>query len=356
MTNKLLMIPHGLSANIYVRELGRAYQKLGINVAYNADNLAESNLAPGILHLHWPEEQYRWSGSGSPETRAKFFLEKLAHLKSSGTRIVWTVHNMAPHEFRESSLDRHVYQSVIDLAELIVHHCEYSRQLLSQEYKVAPTKSQIVCPHGHFLAYPSGITKQAARSKLGIPHDAFVYLQFGQVRAYKGLSTMLNVFSRLRVPNKYLLVAGRYSAPQGRTRFFERARIAYLKRFRSNTLLCLQEVPDEDVQIYMAAGDVLVLTHTAGLNSGVAVLGMSFGKPVIAPDIGCIGAVLGQGSNFLYQPGSISELTAAMKGSASADLAHIGTINRTASARWTWDDMARSILYALGSPVTVQEK
>lgn len=346
----MLLIPHNLSANLYVRELGRAYQKLGMDVVYSADNLAENNLRPRVLHLQWPEEQYRWSGLGTPEARAKSFQENLARLKAAGTRIVWTVHNITPHEFRDNPLDHQVYQTVIDLADLVVHHCEDSRQLLSSHYKVNPAQHQIVCPHGHFLAYPQGIAKQAARLKLGIPDDALVYLQFGQIRAYKGISTMLRSFSRLRLQNKYLLVAGRYSLPDGGAHFHERARIALVKRFGSRTLLRLEEIPHDEVQIYLNAADVLVLTHTAGLNSGVAVLGMSFGKPVIAPDVGCISSVLAQGSNFIYQPGNIDQLTNAMKTAASADLAEIGRKNRALAARWSWDDMAQTIQQALDSP------
>lgn len=350
MRNRLLLVPHGLSANIYVRELGRAYQKLGIDVSYGADNLTESNLTPDILHLQWPEEHYRWTGMGSPEERAKSFLEKLAFLKSKGTQIVWTVHNIAPHEFRANALDRHVYQFVINLADLIVHHCECSKHLLGQTYIVAPDKVQIVCPHGHFLAYPSGITKAEARRKLGIPEDVFVYLQFGQVRAYKGISLMLQAFSRLRLHNKYLLIAGRYAAPQGGANFIERLRVAFIKRFNTRAHLCLKEVAHEDVQTYLTAADALVLTHTAGLNSGVAVLGMSFGVPVIAPDMGCLGSVLGKDDNFLYEPGNLDQLVTAMKNMASENLADIGQRNRAMAQTWSWDEMARVILRALESP------
>ena len=43
-------------------------------------------------------------------------------------------------------------------------------------------------------------------------------------------------------------------------------------------------IPDEDVQYYVRASDALVLTQFETLNSGTALLGSSFGLPVIAPE------------------------------------------------------------------------
>lgn len=363
MLSSSVLVPHGLSSNIYVREIGRAYQRLGAKVTYHPDNLAESNTVPDLLHLHWPEEHYRWEGIGSPEERAESFLKRLASFKSKGTQIVWTVHNITPHEFRANSLDSRVYQAVIELSDLLVHHCECSKLLLEQAYFVGPDKVQIVCPHGHFLAYPSGVTKAEARRKLGIAKDAFVYLQFGQIRAYKGISLMLRAFSRLRLRNKHLLIAGRYTAQKGGAKVIERIRVAFVKRFNARAHLFLTEVAHEDVQIYMSAADVLVLTHTSGLNSGVAVLGMSFGIPVIAPDMGCLGSVLGKVDNFLYQPDNLEQLVASMMYAESANLAEIGQRNRLAAQTWSWDEMIAAILRILktagtenmvGSQVKVQ--
>ncbi len=50
--------------------------------------------------------------------------------------------------------------------------------------------------------------------------------------------------------------------------------------------------------------------------------------PVIAPDIGCLGSVLGKDGNFLYEPGSLEQLLARMRSVASANLADIGQRNR----------------------------
>lgn len=341
----LLLIPHGITANIYIRELGRAYTELGWDVIYHADNFFECSAVPEFLHLHWPEEQYRWQGDGPIEARAKRFIEQLSRYKSQGSKLVWTVHNIAPHEHKENPIDLAAYQAVIDHADLIVHHCENSVSLLAKKYVVSKETHQIVIPHGHFMGYPKGISAQAARSKLGLPADALVFLQFGQVRAYKGLDLMLSAFSKLKLKNKHLMIAGRYSCPPGRNRLLDKLSINIKEKFTRRSTFHLQEVPSNDVQIYMAAANALVLTHTSGLNSGVAILGMSFDKTIIAPDIGCISQVVPRDGNYLYEAGNELALIQAMENFASGTAQPSSQVsNLSVASNWSWHAMAATVL------------
>lgn len=345
--NDYLLLPHAVSLNIYVRELARAYQRCGVRVVLNADNLAELDNVPRWLHLQWPEEHYRWHGQGNPADRAQEFMRKLRWLHEQGTKIAWTVHNLIPHEHRDNPVDRAAYEAVLQCADVVVHHCDESVNLFCQAYPMAHKSRHIVCPHGHFMAYPTGISRADARKQLRLTDDALVFLQFGQVRAYKGLSTMLDAFRRCSVPRKQLLIAGRYTAPTGSGAWQERVRLAWLKRASSNVHLHLHEIPNEDVQVFMAAADVLVLTHSAGLNSGVAILGMSFGKPVVGPSLGCVPSVLNAGRNFVYPTDDSTALIQAMEQASRADFPETFKANREATARWSWDSMASTILAEL---------
>lgn len=341
-----LLLPHGISSNIYVRELGRAYERQGVDVVYHADNLAEGSVPVDYIHLQWPEEQYRWTGSGTPEARATQFLKRLDHFLHAGARLIWTVHNLAPHEFFDAPLDRRIYQEVIDRAHVILHHCEHSKTRLAEMYRMADATAQIVVPHGHFLAYPHGVGKEEARRRLGLPPDAFVYLQFGQVRAYKGLDLMLKAFSRAKVPRKLLLVAGRFSPARDGNRLSERLRMRWIRHAVPNIRMHLNEIPNDDVQLYLEASDVMVLSHRAGLNSGAAVLGMTFGKLVIGPDLGCLSSVLAMGCNLVYPAGDVEHLAAAMERATQLDLGKASALNSAVAAGWDWDSMARRVLEA----------
>jgi glycosyltransferase involved in cell wall biosynthesis len=232
-------------------------------------------------------------------------------------------------------------------ADVLVHHCDCSVEQLEARYPLARTRPHAVSPHGHFMGYPQGSSRNEARQRLGLKADSTVFLQFGQVRAYKGLYTMLDAFGDLDLPGKHLLIAGRYAPSAEGPGLGERLRLQWLKRASRKVSMHLREIGNEEVQHYMAAADVLVLTHRAGLNSGVAVLGMSFGIRVVAPDLGCIPAVLGEGANFVYPAGNRAALVKAMKDAAQADAAQAMRSNRTAAASWRWEDTAQTVLSRL---------
>jgi glycosyltransferase involved in cell wall biosynthesis len=220
---------------------------------------------------------------------------------------------------------------------------------LQERYPAASGGRHAVYPHGHFMGYPQGRTRAEARRRLGLKAESTVFLQFGQIRAYKGFGLMLNAFRDLKIPGKQLVVAGRYSAPPGGPSITDRVRLLWLEHVSPRVSMHLREIANDEVQDYMAAADVLVLTHLAGLNSGVAVLGMSFGIPIVAPDLGCIPEVLGQGSNCIYPAGDSAALGKALLKATQIDAAQAWSRNRAAAASWTWDNIAHSVMAHLRS-------
>jgi len=79
--------------------------------------------------------------------------------------------------------------------------------------------------------------------------------------------------------------------------------------------LYLRYIEDNEVQVFFNACDIVVLPYLNILTSGAAVLALSFGRPVIAPDKGCIPELLNETMAFLYH--NQNELTAAMASAAT---------------------------------------
>ena len=57
---------------------------------------------------------------------------------------------------------------------------------------------------------------------------------------------------------------------------------------RERVIEKIEYIPDEDVELYFKAADVLMLPYNHVFQSGVLFLGYSFGLPVIATDVGCM--------------------------------------------------------------------
>lgn len=337
--------------NIYVRELGRAYASLGIEPLFGAANLFESNFVPEWLHLQWPEEVYRAQQEGSVDARVDRFLDRLDRLLTCGTRLIWTVHNLKPHEVLSADAEHRAYQGVIDRAHVVHHHGTDSEELLRSMYRVPDGQAHIVVPHGHYLGYPNSMTREQARKLLGIDPSRFVFLHFGQIRGYKGLDLVEGAFRKIDVHGKHLLVAGAVSVSLSR---MARARFYARRSLGRDRTYVLEAIRNDDVQRYLQACDVVVLGHTAGLNSGVAVLGMTFGKPVIGPRLGCIEWTLEQGSNLLYEAGDVRALARAMEAATRLDPAEVAAHNRSVAAGWTWKAIASAALAACPEPVVVR--
>jgi len=335
-TQPLVLLPHRLKGNLYVDEIGNAYKQHGLAVVYGPENLLKECIKPDLLHLHWPEELYRWHGEGSREQRGEHAIAILHSVRTLGCRIVWTVHNIGPHEMLPSGIDQRVYNAVADVADVIVHHCPISRDLICEAYPQTTAARHLVIPHGHYFGYPNAISRKEARSKLQISEDAFVYLQFGNIRFYKGIDLLLGAYRAVRTPRKYLVIAGQYQTIGGHGALVERLNLARLRYLTPRTLIHPESIPSERVQDYLQAADCVVLSHMAGLNSGVAVLGMTFGKPVVAPSLGCIDWVLSQGINVTYEPGNVRALADAMDRAARLDQVAVTTANREAAQSWDW--------------------
>ena len=78
----------------------------------------------------------------------------------------------------------------------------------------------------------------------------------------------------------------------------------------------------------MNAADVVVLPYREILTSGAIILAMSFGKPIIAPKIGCIPDYIDDNGGFLYNPLDVQGLLEAMrKAIYNPDLKKMGEYN-----------------------------
>ena len=76
--------------------------------------------------------------------------------------------------------------------------------------------------------------------------------------------------------------------------------------------LFLDFIPDEDIQVFLNACDVFVLPYKDITTSGAALLGMSFGKPIIAPNISSFKEVLSAENGILYDTEKIDGLLSAL--------------------------------------------
>jgi glycosyltransferase involved in cell wall biosynthesis len=236
----------------------------------------------GVLHLHWlefiaPSDRSRFVGAAKTARRAARLCWALRTLQRRGVAVVWTVHNLAPHEPLHPRIECQLQRTVLRIADAAIVHSEHARARVASRLG-HPQKLHSI-PHGNYLgAYPPATrTASVLRKALGLKPDAFVYLSFGQVRAYKRLPELLDAFRSLPDENVALLIAGEPRDPREEARVRERA------AQDPRVVLDLRRIPVEEVAEIHRAADAAVFAYDGMFSSGSVLLALSQGLPVIVP-------------------------------------------------------------------------
>ena len=260
-----------------------------------------------VLHFHWPQEYYRYHRGGLAVrlvlswVRGCLFVLRIVVARLLAYRIVWTVHQIFPHETESRALDRLAGLSLARVAHALVTHDQATAEAVTRELHVAPEKVHVI-PHGSYLGvYPGGRSREEMRSALGIRFDAFVVLCFGQVRRYKELTFLMEAFDRAGINGGVLLIVGLPLDPD------EARRLKTISRRTTRVVTVLEYVPDNRVAEFFAASDVFCSARLDGGTSGALVLALSLGLPVVAARCPAYVDLTDQGkAGWLFEPGSSS--------------------------------------------------
>src|SRR5215469_8176706 len=128
-----------------------------------------------VLHLHWPSFLYMVPGSRLRSWRGLLrFTALMLLLRARGARVVWTAHNLYPHDEGRTALNRLGRRIVVWLCSYVYVHGPTAAARVQREFRVRPA-TLVLLQHGNFIDfYPNTITRAAARAHLDIPPGDFV--------------------------------------------------------------------------------------------------------------------------------------------------------------------------------------
>lgn len=279
------------------------------NLVQHLRRSAEEPGDPGVLSLHWTVPILQ---RASGPFRAKLLLDRftaaLDGFLGAGGRLIWTVHNVLPHDAVHRWAEIDLARLLADRADLVHVLSEATFEAVGDLYHLDPAKV-VVIEHSSYLGYyPDQVTREEARQRLGLEHDHQVLLALGGIRPYKGLDLLLDVFERLAEPDPTLrlLVAGR--AIDGQAVEQLRERCASTDRVIAH----FEHVADDELQVWMRAADLAVLPYRAVLNSGAFLLAQTFGLPVVAPRVGALRSWEDEPQVTLFDPADSRSLAEAI--------------------------------------------
>jgi glycosyltransferase involved in cell wall biosynthesis len=325
--------------NPYVRLLQTALLEAGVPCS-TAEELSplHSPFLPGvanILHLHWLELLYSAPTRGRTIRRLAAVLSGLAWVKARGGKIVYTVHNLHPHEQDTPALNRVGNVALSALVDALHVHDEEAKTGAARIYG---RRDRIyVVPHGSYVgAYPNDCTKREARVRLGLAERAVVYLCLGQIRRYKGIEDLIVAFRQLSAEGAdcQLLLAGHVHDPAYATT------LCALTLGQESIHTWFHYVDDAELQYFMNASDVCVLPYRDVTTSGAGILAFSFGKPVVAPALGGFPELVADGRGIVYDPKASDGLLHALQQVRSRDMETAGQKALTWAREHEWPVLA----------------
>jgi glycosyltransferase involved in cell wall biosynthesis len=263
---------------------------------------------PRILHLHFFDELTQHPSKRQTAVRSLLFLTLLALLRLRGVRLVWTAHNLEPHELYHPTWGFLVYRLVVRWSAAIIAHSRAARDLLEARYGTLPNCH--IIPIGNYIGlYGPTRARAASRAALGLPAGGPVLLNIGALRPYKNIEGLIDAFTALPEPTRgTLLIAGAAKSP---------AYAAQLRRCAATVpgvRLHTEFIADAQLPTYLAAADVVVLPYRKMLTSAMLLCALSYERPVVAPAFGAVRELLREGqTGFLFAPGDDDALRAALE-------------------------------------------
>ena len=284
-----------------------------------------------VLHMAWPEW---WAGTDPERNRTV-----IDQVRSSGTTVVWTQHNLLPHGIKDDDA-RATYQLWAEAADTVIHHTEIGRRVAMDTYRYGADTVHTVIPHGHWGAHLAGFAG-AARDEVerdeGWAPCALRLAVVGAPRDEKDLQLVVDAVAASRRADVQLLIRS-----EDAVELPDDPRIIAEDRHLSDGRYARR----------LAAFDALVLPFAPHgmLTTGTAFDSIGAGIPAITSDWGFFDETF-DGADIRYGT-TAEDLTRCIDGLTPEDLERARSATVARRPHFEWVDIAERTLAVLEAAAT----
>lgn len=192
--------------------------------------------------------------------------------------MIWTIHNLLPHVTKYQDIEIELCQFLAAEADKIIQLTSFTATAANDLYSL-PHDKLVTLRHASYIGvYGEAPGRSEARDMLGIPASSPTVGFVGQIRHYKGVSTLLRAVEILarRHDDLTLVLAGKTSPSE--MEVLEREMPRSVRAVRRHAF-----VPDEDLGVWFSACDVMAFPYRNILNSGSVILSATYGVPAVVP-------------------------------------------------------------------------
>lgn len=251
-------------SNPYITQLLSSIRDHGINTFFWSWKKALFG-APSAVHVHWPETLYTGRTRWRSYAKSLMFLALLAKCKVLKIPVIWTVHNLTPHESvtrTQRMVDGLFRRTVSDVILL-----NDSPVIVSG---LAKGVARHTILHGDYKDWFGHYEKKDSRPGW--------FCCVGMLRPYKGIEQLIDAFTNTPGADLRLIIAGQPNTSNYGETLRKKASLD------SRIVLIFRFLDDEEIVGVITQSQAVILPYKTMYNSGVSLLALSLDRPVILPE------------------------------------------------------------------------
>ena len=228
----------------------------------------------------------------------------LSMIKAAGIRIISVVHDVSNFAYEDNSYaKRSIYGRLSDA--LIVHN-HYSYEELKKEVDADVLKKVYIIKHGCYTRFiDNSISRVEALSALSLSPDYSYILFFGLIKKVKGLEVLLEALKDTSAKVK-LIIAGKpwqndFSAYE-----------ALIEKYglQDKVVRYIRFIDDDEKDLFFNGASAIILPYKKIYQSGVLLMAMSYGTPIIASNLPATREIIEDGvDGMLFEKDNAKVLT-----------------------------------------------
>ena len=209
------------------------------------------------------------------------------------------MHNPLPHNRIFVDIDKMVNNEMYNLSNHIIVLGLSAKEIIIKNQNINTPIS--VVKHVSFKEfYGKKQDKKRIRKEMGLPTNAIIFGNIGNIKPYKGLEFIIKAFTKFsesqnHKKNLHLLIAG-YSLD---SEYIDSLREEYPN---NNITIINKDLNNTELIKFISTLDYSIFAFKDIWASGSVVLSISYEIPVIVPDIGCMTDYVKHSKNgYLYK-------------------------------------------------------
>ena len=213
-------------------------------------------------------------------------------------KAVLTIHDVSSfsNDYESVFLSKLIYK----FSNSIITHNMFSKTEIKKIKHLKSFDIHII-PHGNYLPFINvQENKLLCRDRLQISKNKKVIMFFGMIKKVKGLEVLLHALCEVKKNHNdvLLLIAGK----SFKNDFTVYQKIIDQNNLQNHCMLHIRFIPDQDVEYYYGACDLVVLPYKRIYQSGVLLMSLSFEKATLVSNLPPLKEIITDGKNgFIFE-------------------------------------------------------